>query len=59
MEVFANGGVLAGLKIHHFQSFTVMLPNSGGGLNLHSVTTQQRFRIILQTFAMLLLPNLI
>ena len=24
MEVFANGGVLAGLKIHHFQGFTVL-----------------------------------
>ena len=23
MAVFANGGVLAGLKIHHFQGFTV------------------------------------
>ena len=24
MEVFANGGVLAGLKLHHFQGFTVV-----------------------------------
>ena len=28
MEVFANGGILARLKIHHFQGFTVYVKNT-------------------------------
>ena len=45
MAVFANGGVLAGLKIHHFQGFTVPVLDTNEGRSFRQWSVSIRLKV--------------